>query len=197
MATEQKRYASDTRKQNTKRSIPPGLSKETFELSTFEKLMLYLTKSHPEYTKSNFTEALYAYRQEQQTLAGLSLSQIEDGVLNIVRSKYPSEQNDVDTTLNQHSFEDNTEQSVAATLWSTFKRYREQTAKKSLRKDESSKTEDQCLICLENLSLKNTETFPCNHTFHRECLEEWFKIERTCPLCRKLLLFSDEFPTLK
>jgi hypothetical protein len=37
------------------------------------------------------TEAIYAYRQEQQTLTGLSLSQIEEGVLTIVRKKYPSE----------------------------------------------------------------------------------------------------------
>lgn len=57
-------------------------------------------------------------------------------------------------------------------------------------------TEDQCLICLESLNSNKTETFPCNHTFHRNCLEEWFKTERTCPLCRKLLLFNDEFPRL-
>ena len=41
---------------------------------------------------SDFTEALYAYRQEQQTLAGLSLSQIEEGILNLVRNKYSSKQ---------------------------------------------------------------------------------------------------------
>jgi hypothetical protein len=44
------------------------------------------------FIRSDFTEALYAYRQAQQTLAGLSLSQIEEGVLNIVRNKYPSKQ---------------------------------------------------------------------------------------------------------
>jgi hypothetical protein len=42
--------------------------------------------------RTDFTEALYAYRQEQQTLAGLSLSQIEEGVLSVVRRKYPSQQ---------------------------------------------------------------------------------------------------------
>jgi len=44
------------------------------------------------FDRSDFTEALYSYRQEQQTLAGLSLTQIEEGVLNIIRSKYPSKQ---------------------------------------------------------------------------------------------------------
>ncbi|UJR23681.1 hypothetical protein I4U23_026664 [Adineta vaga] len=186
MSTQQRKYGENNRKQNTKKNIPPGLSKETFELSTFEKLMLYLTKTHPEYMKSDFTEAIYAYRQEQQTLAGLSLSQIEEGVLNIVRNKYPSKQIDIDTTPNQHSFDDQIEQSVASALWSTFKRYREreQSLKKSKDNNHTTAVEDQCLICLEDLHLKNTETFPCNHTFHRVCLEEWFKIERTCPLCQ-------------
>jgi hypothetical protein len=44
--------------------------------------------------RSDLTDALYSYRQEQQTLAGRSLSQIEEGVLNIIRSKYPSKQVD-------------------------------------------------------------------------------------------------------
>ncbi len=89
--------------------------------------------------------------------------------------------------------DDKTEQSVAAALWSTFKLYREhKQAAKKLEDD----NEDLCLICLENLSTNKTETFQCQHTFHRMCLEEWFKTERTCPLCRKLLLFNDEFPAL-
>jgi hypothetical protein len=46
------------------------------------------------FDRSDFTEALYSYRHEQQTLAGLSLSQIEESVLNIIRSKYPSKQVD-------------------------------------------------------------------------------------------------------
>ena len=85
---------------------------------------------------------------------------------------------------------------MAAALWSTFKRYREreQSSKKPTNANESA--EEQCLICFENLSSNKTESFLCQHTFHRNCLEEWFKIERTCPLCRKLLLFNDEFPAL-
>ncbi len=92
-------------------------------------------------------------------------------------------------------FKNSIEDSVAAALWSTFKRYRErgQSSKKAENKNES---EDQCLICLESLNSNKTEKFECQHIFHRNCLEEWFKIERTCPLCRKLLLFNDEFPAL-
>lgn len=42
------------------------------------------------FNRSEFTEALYAYRRERQTLTGLSLSQIEEAVLNIIRNKYHS-----------------------------------------------------------------------------------------------------------
>jgi hypothetical protein len=91
-----------------------------------------------------------------------------------------------------------TEQSVAAVLWSTFKRYRErQQSSTKIENNDTTSKEEQCPICFENLSLNKTETFPCQHTFHRNCLEEWFKIERTCPLCRKMLLFNDEYPDLK
>lgn len=41
---------------------------------------------------ADFTDALYRYRQEQQTLAGLSLTQIEEGILNNLQNKNPSEQ---------------------------------------------------------------------------------------------------------
>ncbi|CAF1222707.1 unnamed protein product [Adineta steineri] len=182
MASVQRKHGDNKQRQNTKKNTISGLPKETSELSTFDKLMLYLTKTHPDYSKSDFAEALYAYRNEQQTLAGLSLTQIEEGVLNIVRNKHPTKQVDNNTIQIEESVQDKTEQSVTAALWSTFKRYREreQSSKKFDKNNE-----DQCLICLENLSSNKTETFSCQHTFHRNCLEEWFKIERTCPLCRQ------------
>lgn len=43
-------------------------------------------------------------------------------------------------------------------------------------------TED-CPICYEELRLE-TKTTRCNHTFHKECLEEWLRSESICPLCR-------------
>ena len=26
----------------------------------------------------------------------------------------------------------------------------------------------------------------CYHKFHKKCIEKWFKISKTCPLCRKI-----------
>lgn len=39
-----------------------------------------------------------------------------------------------------------------------------------------------CSICLEN---KNNWILPCKHSFHKECIMEWFKSKNSCPLCRE------------
>ena len=93
---------------------------------------------------------------------------------------------------------DETDQSIATVLWRTFQRFRERRETSiKLNNDDTTSKEEQCAICLEDFSLHRTETFPCQHKFHRICLEEWFKIERTCPLCRTIVLFNDEYPDLK
>lgn len=43
-----------------------------------------------------------------------------------------------------------------------------------------------CPICLAEYQPKDTlRTIPaCNHYFHVGCIDEWLKVNRTCPLCR-------------
>lgn len=43
-----------------------------------------------------------------------------------------------------------------------------------------------CPICLSEYQPKETlRTIPdCNHYFHAECIDEWLKMNATCPLCR-------------
>ncbi|GAV65770.1 zf-RING_2 domain-containing protein [Cephalotus follicularis] len=43
-----------------------------------------------------------------------------------------------------------------------------------------------CPICLSEYRSKETlRTIPeCNHYFHANCIDEWLKINATCPLCR-------------
>ncbi|KAL3331486.1 hypothetical protein AABB24_035022 [Solanum stoloniferum] len=43
-----------------------------------------------------------------------------------------------------------------------------------------------CPICLSDYMPKETlRTIPeCNHYFHAECIDEWLKLNATCPLCR-------------
>ncbi|XP_009614900.1 RING-H2 finger protein ATL20-like [Nicotiana tomentosiformis] len=43
-----------------------------------------------------------------------------------------------------------------------------------------------CPICLSDYQPKETlRTIPeCNHYYHAECIDEWLKLNATCPLCR-------------
>ena len=48
---------------------------------------------------------------------------------------------------------------------------------------EPTKENGTCLICTDNISgLYKTK---CGHLFCRECIEEWFKENRKCPVCMK------------
>ena len=40
-----------------------------------------------------------------------------------------------------------------------------------------------CSICLDD-STENVKTLLCGHKFHKDCIEEWFDREETCPMCR-------------
>lgn len=47
--------------------------------------------------------------------------------------------------------------------------------------------EDECAICLKNISDADKITTKCNHTFHNDCLSKWCETNgslKTCPLCR-------------
>ncbi len=47
-----------------------------------------------------------------------------------------------------------------------------------------------CTICLSSLHNNNNITLQCYHTFHNDCINEWFnneattKLNNTCPICR-------------
>lgn len=44
----------------------------------------------------------------------------------------------------------------------------------------------QCSICQEDLSLnKKALSLKCGHWFDVDCIEEWLKREKHCPLCKK------------
>ncbi|GJT30786.1 zinc finger, RING/FYVE/PHD-type containing protein [Tanacetum coccineum] len=44
-----------------------------------------------------------------------------------------------------------------------------------------------CAICLSDYKPKDAvRTIPeCNHYFHADCIDEWLKLNVTCPVCRK------------
>ncbi|WCJ19417.1 RING/U-box superfamily protein [Euphorbia peplus] len=42
---------------------------------------------------------------------------------------------------------------------------------------------EDCGICLEEIT-KIGAGMPCDHVFHRTCIEKWLNISHSCPLCR-------------
>lgn len=60
-------------------------------------------------------------------------------------------------------------------------------------KSEHEFTIDTCSICLENVVNRDSNNFKphlklkCDHHFHTECVVEWLKVSKTCPLCRSFV----------
>lgn len=54
-----------------------------------------------------------------------------------------------------------------------------------------------CNICSDLFdSAKDVAAIPCGHTFHRTCLDEWTKIQKTCPQCRLKFTAKNVIPKL-
>lgn len=45
--------------------------------------------------------------------------------------------------------------------------------------------EKDCPICFENIEHNNTAQLKCNHTFHQNCINDWFSKNRNCPMCQR------------
>lgn len=53
------------------------------------------------------------------------------------------------------------------------------------RKISEDEEEERCLICLEEYEdEEEIKQLDCEHRFHPECLELWFRDQATCPCCR-------------
>ena len=49
-----------------------------------------------------------------------------------------------------------------------------------------------CLICSEELTMKNIVNPECGHSTCKECFWKWTKQKNSCPFCRKSLLCDDD-----
>jgi E3 ubiquitin-protein ligase RHA2 len=49
-----------------------------------------------------------------------------------------------------------------------------------------SEEDAKCCVCLSRLQQGDTmKELPCQHIFHRECVDRWLRLcQKTCPLCR-------------
>ena len=52
----------------------------------------------------------------------------------------------------------------------------------------SEEENDICSICLEKYfdeeNLKKVVSLNCDHLFHKECIDNWIKINKNCPMCK-------------
>ena len=55
--------------------------------------------------------------------------------------------------------------------------------------NELSENKRNCMICLDEF--KNGQKsiiLPCIHIFHSECIKNWMKREKFCPLCKNKMV---------
>ena len=46
--------------------------------------------------------------------------------------------------------------------------------------------EEMCVICASNNDEERCTLNDCGHRFHANCIVGWFRIKKTCPLCRSV-----------
>lgn len=65
---------------------------------------------------------------------------------------------------------------------------------KKIKKFKAKKTSRDCSICYDGFQTNQTlSLLPCGHYYHPICVQNWFKTQVNCPICRVDLLeyYSD------
>ena len=53
---------------------------------------------------------------------------------------------------------------------------------------------DTCAICRETLETSETRVLPCNHSYHKECIDSWLTRVPSCPYCRTKVVIQGVTP---
>ena len=48
-----------------------------------------------------------------------------------------------------------------------------------------------CCICLDSTDSNFGVLRNCSHWYHESCIKKWFKVQKSCPLCKKDFLLKD------
>ena len=55
------------------------------------------------------------------------------------------------------------------------------------------KSENCCAICLSDYeSGEQLRVLPCGHRFHKACVDEWLRVNASCPTCRQHIVGDTE-----
>ena len=50
---------------------------------------------------------------------------------------------------------------------------------------------ENCSVCFEHFKVRDhCSQLPCSHKFHKLCLRPWFRLKRSCPLCRNPIRYT-------
>lgn len=45
--------------------------------------------------------------------------------------------------------------------------------------------EYECPVCMEKMATNDiVRTLPCFHRLHKECIDKWLEVRKTCPICK-------------
>ena len=50
-------------------------------------------------------------------------------------------------------------------------------------------SDEECLICFENITYDTVQVLDCNHLFHKNCVINWYNVstQKDCPICRTVI----------
>ena len=66
------------------------------------------------------------------------------------------------------------------------------TAKKDNVEDSGPTSDATCAICIENYkSGDELRSLPCEHKFHKECVDNWLVVKNNCPVCKRKPIEAD------
>lgn len=61
-----------------------------------------------------------------------------------------------------------------------------------MKTNETETLEDRCTICLDDLKNDNCSKLPCEHIFHKDCIDGWLEQRPNCPICKTVIKSDSE-----
>ncbi|XP_052227550.1 uncharacterized protein LOC127842209 isoform X2 [Dreissena polymorpha] len=157
-----------------------GANKEN-KKTNFERLIGRMHETFPNVDRKGLIDAVTKIREARGSLSGLSMETIvEQAGVHISMRKQDSKQ--------------------IPGLWTNAKKPQmlnlPPRVQLVMAQGACSEEEEICVICHDSISQEPVKELDCKHVFHSQCISKWVERERTCPTCRQLALFPEEFPRL-